>query len=144
MRSARLCENQTRPTLARRPARLNPVLAGLALLGLALPAAAGEPIPAAIAPNGAPVIEDSFQRFAKDWLDTARREVNAVVRDGVKREPSGQFDFELRATGRPDAPYVALLRYTETIFECEGRDCTATASLPVTEMFRYEEGAWVY
>ena len=56
------------------------------------------------------------------------------------------FEIELRPTGYPRAPFVGLLRYTEQQVSCQtpNRACGVTAATPVTEIFRYQNGRWVY
>ena len=57
------------------------------------------------------------------------------------------FTVELRPTGHPAAPFVGILRYNEQVYSCNGVDaskCSVASSLPVTEIFRYQGGRWVY
>jgi hypothetical protein len=57
------------------------------------------------------------------------------------------FETEIRPTGRPSAPYVGVLHYTEHTYTCAdalGNDCRVTSSLPVTEIFRFRDGRWGY
>ena len=57
------------------------------------------------------------------------------------------FTVELRPTGHPTAPFVGILRYNEQVFSCNGVDaskCSVASSLPVTEIFRYQGGRWIY
>jgi hypothetical protein len=57
------------------------------------------------------------------------------------------FTVELRPTGHPASPFVGILRYNEQVYSCNGVDasaCSVASSLPVTEIFRYQGGRWVY
>jgi hypothetical protein len=63
------------------------------------------------------------------------------------RDYADGFTVELRPTGHASAPYVGILRYREQIFSCKditANDCTLSSQIPVTEIFRYQDGRWVY
>jgi len=111
--------------------------------------------PAAIGMAGDRVHE-SFAKFSSKWMDkvnraaeeqkpTARRSAsNTVV---TYRDYTDDFTTELRPTGHASAPYVGILRYSEQIFSCRNiaaNDCTMSSQIPVTEIFRYQNGRWVY
>ena len=135
---------------------LRTLLGGAAIALLATTAGA-EP-PAAIHRGPDLHAEESFERFAQEWMDEVHRLEAAArrkptVRRGA-RDPvvtyhgyGDDFSTELRPTGHPDAPYVGILRYTEKLFTCtdlEATDCTVASSVPVTEIFRYQNGRWAY
>ena len=85
------------------------------------------------------------QRTAADQKPTLRPgAANAVV---TYRDYGDEFTVELRPTGHAAAPYVGILRYNEQIFSCAevaGENCTLSSSIPVTEIFRYQGGRWIY
>lgn len=116
--------------------------------------------PAAIAPAEAAAsrAEVSFDAFAGHWMGRAlargererrapRAQTSSKGMFFTYRTVAGEFETELRPTGRPRAPYVGVLRYTEHTFTCEdllGSRCRISSSLPVTEVFRYRAGRWGY
>ena len=110
---------------------------------------------------------ESFDEFARSWMGSVQElgvegipvvmidEDTAVDRNGPRdrsgvvtfREYGDEFTTELRTTGREATPYVGLLHYTESVYNCresDPRNCSDIATAPVTEIFRYEEGRWVY
>jgi hypothetical protein len=129
----------------------------LALLALALPAAAQPP--ASHSPLEAQRrAERSFSRFAADWV--ARQQQRLEDERTRPRLISGgespmalyhaigdDFSTELRATGQPAAPWVGVVNYTELVYSCTGADatsCALSASSPVSEIFRFRDGRWIY
>jgi hypothetical protein len=130
------------------------------LVALAVPwvAALADP-PARLDPDAASRgARTSFETFAKDWMAHAqarseRDRANPRLSPGVKdlvatyREVSSDFETELRATGRPGAPWVGVLRYSENVVTCadlHATDCRVVSTVPVTEVFRLRDGRWVY
>lgn len=126
---------------------------------LVLLAAAANASPAMIASSGGgDPAERSFASFAEAWISKAvargERDSDAPrARTGsaglifTYQAVGESFETELRPTGRPSAPYVGVLRYTEHTYTCadvEGSDCRVTSSLPVTEVFRFRGGRWGY
>ena len=101
---------------------------------------------------------NSFSEFARDWMakmeaNEAQNRKNPTVQPGPSenmvtyRGFDDGFTVELRPTGHPSAPFVGILRYNEQVFSCNGVDatkCSVASSLPVTEIFRYQGGRWVY
>jgi hypothetical protein len=101
---------------------------------------------------------DSFARFAQAWMDKVQRLAaeerrNPTIRPGAAeavvtyRGYGEDFSVELRPTGHPDSPFVGLLRYSELLYTCtdpKASDCTVASSVPVTEIFRFQEGRWIY
>lgn len=135
---------------------------GFATLILVLLAAHGTALadpPASIDPNAPPSgVEASFRKFARDWMTRAqargaRERANPRLTPGAReviatyREVGAEFETQLQETGRPGAPYVGVLRYTESVFACSdlrATDCRIVSSVPVTEVFRLRGGHWVY
>jgi len=127
--------------------------AGLALTFVAAPALADGP--AAIAPADERA-HTSFTKFAESWMDKVQRmaaEQRPSVQPGAAntmvtyRDYADEFTVELRPTGHAKAPYVGILRYQEQIFSCKditADDCSLSSQIPVTEIFRYQGGRWIY
>lgn len=119
----------------------------------------GEP-PAARARDGSPreQASRSFERFAASWMERMERteaenrsEPRVTSQEGrtyvTYRGYAEGFDTELRATGSAQTPYVGVLRYQEILFACADRSatrCRAASRTPVTEIFRFQDGRWVY
>jgi hypothetical protein len=127
-----------------------------ALLLLAVPAVADDV--AAIPDSADERARTSFSEFARNWMakmeaNEAQNRQNPTVQPGPSenmityRGFEEGFTVELRPTGHPSAPFVGILRYNEQVFSCNGVDaskCTVASSLPVTEIFRYQGGRWIY
>src|SRR5262245_6801726 len=102
--------------------------------------------------------EVAFERFAQEFMAGVRRqEERERHQPKVAAGPGSavftyrgygeEFRTELRPTGYAAAPYVGLLHYTEHVYSCrdlEGGSCTIADTVPVTEIFRYKGGRWVY
>lgn len=111
--------------------------------------------PAARADSGDDRAQHSFERFAEGWmekvqeLEASQRE-NPTVRPGASaplvtyRGYGDDYSVELRPTGHAQAPYIGLLRYTEHVYSCMDKECTVASTVPVTEIFRFQDGRWVY
>jgi hypothetical protein len=111
--------------------------------------------PAAIPPaDAAQVAAAAFDRFASQWMDRMER-----VEDDNRRKPerdansvhyrgyTNEFRVELRPTGYPGAPFVGLIRYGEQLFTCSdpgATRCGVSHTTPVTEIFRFQNGRWIY
>jgi hypothetical protein len=98
-------------------------------------------------------IPDSADERARASFSEAQNRENPTVQPGPSenivtyRGFDDGFTVELRPTGHPTAPFVGILRYNEQVYSCDGVDaskCTVASSLPVTEIFRYQGGRWVY
>ncbi len=128
----------------------------VALLLMAAPTIADE---VAAIPNSADErARTSFSDFARSWMaKMAKNEAQNRESPTVQPGPSENivtyrgfdegFTVELRPTGHPVAPFVGILRYNEQVYSCNGIDastCSVASSLPVTEIFRYQGGRWVY
>jgi hypothetical protein len=127
----------------------------LALL-LAAPAFAGPP--AAIPDAGRERAGRAFETFASEWMAKMekaernnRRQPKAASNGGGRhftyRGYGSDFKTELKPTGHPAAPYVGLLRYREELYTCSDKatkDCSVATHTPVTEIFRFQNGRWIY
>jgi hypothetical protein len=128
------------------------------LLALFPLVAAADP-PARIAPDAASAaVSDSFESFARDWMSraqqrAARDRANPRLAPGARdlvatyREVGPGFETELQATGRPGAAWVGVLRYSEQVMACadlRASNCHVVSTVPVTEVFRFRDGRWVY
>lgn len=128
-----------------------------AALSLFATAAPGEP-PAALANDAEARAHASFSRFADEWMAKVQRSVaeakaNPTVRPGASapmityRSYGDDYSVELRPTGHANAPYVGILRYREQLHSCSdanATECSVTSTVPVTEIFRYQNGRWDY
>ena len=126
------------------------------LLLMAAPTVADEV--AAIPDSADERARTSFSDFARTWMvkmqeNEARNRKNPTVQPGPSenmvtyRGFGEDFTVELRPTGHPSAPFVGILRYNEQVYTCNGvgaSKCSVASSLPVTEIFRYQGGRWVY
>jgi len=94
----------------------------------------------------------AFHVFTETWMDRLRgasalQTVAASSVGRVIKRFSTTHTVEVKATGSASNPYVGLLRYTEELYQCTDAaetDCTVVDSTPVTEIFRYQNGAWIY
>jgi len=133
--------------------RVTCISVGMALALAPTPALADDM--AAIAPADSRA-RASFTKFAQSWMEKVQRMAkeqkptaspgapNALV---TYRDYTDDFTVELRPTGHASSPYVGILRYNEQIFSCRDiktNDCTMSSQIPVTEIFRYQDGRWVY
>jgi hypothetical protein len=142
-------------------ASLDPIraccLIGAACALFAARPALAEP-PAAIRATPDHDVRATFERFAATWMEKVHRleedqRRNPTVRPGpdhplvTYRGYGDDFRVELRPTGHPSAPYVGILRYDEHLYSCSdtaASSCTVASTVPVTEIFRFEGGRWVY
>ena len=83
----------------------------------------------------------------------ARNRLRPSIRPGAAKSVvtyrgfGDDYQVELRPTGHPASPFIGILRYTEQVYTCReasGSDCSVASSVPVTEIFRYQAGRWVY
>jgi len=96
--------------------------------------------------------------FAKSWIGKMRhnqdeQRKHPSVRPGATQNVTSyrgiadDYNVELRPTGQPNAPFIGILRYTEQVYTCRDAasgNCSVASSVPVTEIFRYQAGRWVY
>jgi len=129
-----------------------------ALLVAAAPATADSPAGIPDASTADESALSSFSEFAKKWMakmetNEARNRENPTVQPGPSqnlvtyRGFGEDFTVELRATGQPSSPFIGILRYSEQIYSCRevvASNCSVASSLPVTEIFRYQSGRWIY
>ena len=127
-----------------------------AVIAFAVPALADGP--AAMADPGVEGAEASFNAFAQRWMDRVHRlEAQGRNKPTVSEGSDGpvvtyrgygdDFSIELRETGYARAPYVGLLRYVEHVYSCTSlaaKKCRRASSIPVTEIFRFQDGSWAY
>ena len=144
------------PFIALQLARSACSLAACALLLAAAPSLADSP--ASISGAAHERTRESFARFAETWMDKVQRLAaeerrNPTIRPGADqpivsyRGYGEDFSIELQPTGHPTSPFVGLLRYSELLYTCtdpKGSHCTVASSLPVTEIFRFQGGRWIY
>jgi hypothetical protein len=102
--------------------------------------------------------EASFLRFVERWMQKVhtleqKHRDSPTVKGGATRPLityrgyGDEYSIELRPTGNARAPYVGLLRYTEHVYSCESMEaetCRIASSVPVTEIFRFQNGRWSY
>ena len=93
----------------------------------------------------------AFDAFTQTWMDKLRsssavRTVSTSSGSTVKRYSTTHTE-EVKPTGSASNPYVGVLHYTEESYNCSDaaqKNCTLVDSTPVTEIFRYQNGKWVY
>jgi hypothetical protein len=128
---------------------------GFGLISAGTPASADSP--AATSPiNVEDGVRSAFETFAQNWMAKVQRmaaEQKQTVQPGASntlvtyRDYGDEFTVELRPTGHAVAPYVGILRYQEQVYSCRdlgSNDCSLSSQIPVTEIFRYQGGRWVY
>jgi hypothetical protein len=120
------------------------------LAGFALPALAEGPAGALRAPvPGA--IERSMQSFAGGWMKKLGK-AEVASQQASRRGAAGAtytgyadgFSTEIKRRG---GAYVGLRRYYEHVYQCTGpggKGCRAISTVPVTEIFRFKNGRWIY
>jgi hypothetical protein len=100
----------------------------------------------------------SFKSFASGWMDKMKRvetrnQTSPQIRLHGSRNVSSykgygsDFKIEIKPTGYAKAPFVGVLRYTERVFDCadeRATRCQIASTIPVTEIFRFQDGRWVY
>jgi len=114
--------------------------------------------PAAIPPADQAGASAALEAFASQWMDRMERVEDdnrrkpTTVRGGAASEVTyrgytNDFKVELRPTGYPAAPFVGLIRYGEQLFTCNDQGatrCGVSHTTPVTEIFRFQDGRWIY
>jgi len=102
-------------------------------------------------------VQASFEHFAAEWMDEGRRlslveppapamPASEVRDDGGESGSEPGWSTEVRITRDATVPYLGLLRYVEerrTCAESRPSSCERTVTA-VTEIFRFEDGHWVY
>ena len=132
------------------------LLAGALVLPLVL---AGE-VALAAGPKAAAPTPDrakaSLDQFANQWM-SKMGQLEANNRAEAAHQPAGapvkyraygsNYTTELKPTGNKTAPYVGLIRYEEREVSCRDKsqkDCQVSDRMPVTEIFRFQNGHWIY
>jgi hypothetical protein len=100
----------------------------------------------------------SFKSFASGWMEKMER-VETHNRERPQIRPRGSrtlityrgygsdFKVEIKPTGYAPAPFVGVLRYSEQLYTCadaRATRCRIASTTPVTEIFRFQNGRWVY
>jgi len=100
----------------------------------------------------------SFESFASRWMEKMER-VETSNRATPEIRPYGSrtlvtykgygsdFRTEIKHTGYAPAPFVGVLRYSEQLYTCvdtRATRCRLASTTPVTEIFRFQDGRWVY
>ena len=137
-------------------------VAGPALLASAAQAdPAAKPVPKAVAsqlptPKESDAAAASFSAFASQWMAKMQRVEDENRRESTRAGVGGDvtytgytddFRVETRPTGYPGAPFVGLIRYSEQIFSCSdpgATRCGVKQTTPITEIFRFQDGRWIY
>lgn len=104
-----------------------------------------------------------FELFVRDWMSklvsVSDQNVKHVKLMNDQDGYSGRYicygpdcDFEVKPTTSKEAPFIGILRYKEKHFEkrgvtfAEASEAPAVVAMevPVTEIFRFSKGKWVY
>ncbi|HBZ71191.1 MAG TPA: hypothetical protein DEP35_16245 [Deltaproteobacteria bacterium] len=94
----------------------------------------------------------AFRIFTETWMEKLRgasmlQPVAASSQGHALKRFSVTHTEEIKPTGSTANPYVGILHYTEELYQCADStetSCTVVDSTPVTEIFRYQNGAWIY
>jgi len=91
----------------------------------------------------------SFDAFAQSWMAKLERHATDGRQGGGHgyRAYTKEWQTELRPTGHKVAPWVGLLRYGEENYSCgngKAASCSLSSTTPVMEIFRFQDGRWVY
>jgi hypothetical protein len=90
-------------------------------------------------------VRSAFDSFAQNWMEKLRG--SALHTGSTVKRFSTTHTEEVKPTGSVSNPYVGILHYTEESYNCSDvahKNCTLVESTPVTEIFRYENGKWLY
>ncbi len=106
-------------------------------------------------------ILESFQRFCKKWFlekqnicreksISCKKTHTACVAEYTRS--SGHYNAHIKKTKEQDAPYIGILKYRETLYNCTAQTCeeasagpfTRLSEYPVSEIFLYRDGRWQY
>jgi hypothetical protein len=108
-----------------------------------------------------PMAHHAFQSFASDWVkqmaaDADRQRAallgirppsSRTAPDGTYRVVSPDYSIQLKETGDKAAPFVGILTYIESVYQCEGAsltNCRLVQTEPITEIFPFKDGRWQY
>jgi hypothetical protein len=90
-------------------------------------------------------VRSAFDSFAQNWMENLRG--SALHTGSTVKRFSTTHTEEVKPTGSVSNPYVGILHYTEESYNCSDaahKNCTLVESTPVTEIFRYQNGKWLY
>ncbi|MCP5059211.1 MAG: hypothetical protein GY937_21100 [bacterium] len=83
----------------------------------------------------------SFASFAEAWMENARVGGAPVWRFG------GAYRIEVETTGDPELPYLGVLRYERSMYDCpKGRSaaCRLLHTRPMRHLFPFANGRWQF
>lgn len=103
----------------------------------------------------------SFRVFCEKWYQEKQKNCK---KNGIscKRTPSAciaeytrsaaDFSVRIKETKAKQAPYIGILKYHETLYNCTAQTCeeasagpfTRLSEYPVSEIFLYKNGKWQY
>ncbi|MDL1959942.1 MAG: hypothetical protein LWX01_11425 [Deltaproteobacteria bacterium] len=117
----------------------------------------------AVADPGILSVQESFEKFANAWMAKLDRmgKMNIRALNITPRDQGfvGRYvcygpecKFSIKETGSPETPFIGLLHYSEKHFLKKGETRQETIqspgmltdNIPVTEIFRFTHGKWVY
>jgi hypothetical protein len=110
----------------------------------------------AIADPGKTAAQKSFEQFVNVWMSRLDRigKMNILGIDIMPRDQGfvGRYvcygpecEFSIKETVSPETPFVGILHYSEKHFLKKGETRQMlTEKIPVTEIFRFTRGKWVY
>jgi hypothetical protein len=117
----------------------------------------------AIADPGKTAAQKSFEQFVNVWMSRLDRigKMNILGIDIMPRDQGfvGRYvcygpecEFSIKETVSPETPFVGILHYSEKHFLKKGETRQKafqnpgmlTEKIPVTEIFRFTRGKWVY
>jgi hypothetical protein len=90
-------------------------------------------------------VRSAFDSFTQNWMEKLRG--SALHTGSTVKRFSTTHTEEVKPTGSLSNPYVGILHYTEESYNCSDaahKNCTLVDSTRVTEIFRYQNGKWVY
>jgi hypothetical protein len=117
----------------------------------------------AVADPGQTAAQKSFEQFVNVWMSKLDRigKMNIRGLDIIPRDQGfvGRYvcygpecEFSIKETVSPETPFVGILHYSEKHFLKKGETRQKafqspgmlTEKIPVTEIFRFTRGKWVY
>jgi hypothetical protein len=117
----------------------------------------------AVADPGILSVQKSFEKFVNAWMAKLDRIGKMNIRAlNITPDDQGfvgryvcygpECEFSIKETVSPETPFVGVLHYSEKHFLKKGetrqetiqRPGMLTKKIPVTEIFRFTRGKWVY
>jgi hypothetical protein len=117
----------------------------------------------AVADPGILSVQESFEKFVNAWMTKLDRigKMNIRALNVVPSDKGfvGRYvcygpecEFSIKETGYRETPFVGVLHYREKHFLKKGKtrqeaiqsSGMLTDKIPVTEIFRFTQGKWVY